>query len=342
MRRHASAALIAMLALPALALAAPDPDDVQRARQARARAVGRVRALTAEADRLTGRYRALGARADRAAASLIDAYRAELELEGQLAGARQLLSRRANAAYRAGPGAMLAVLLDSVSPGDFLASEELLERTIYADIRRASDVLERSEEASRLRLDVERRRAAVLASYRKLNELRDLIDRQLELAAATARRAGLRFAAVRAARQRFLKEQAALAKAIGGSGVDQSDLLALLGPNKGRGCDIPPKLRLTDRTISGTASWYGWEFAGRPTATGAMFDPRLFTAAHKSLPLNSFLRVRWNGGCAIVLMNDRGPYHGDWVFDLAQAPARYLGYERAGTAEVEADILVRR
>jgi rare lipoprotein A len=116
----------------------------------------------------------------------------------------------------------------------------------------------------------------------------------------------------------------------------------LLGPSRGRGCTVPPKLRLTGNAIAGTASWYGEEFAGQPTATGAIFDPSLFTAAHKTLPLNSFIRVRWNGKCATLLVNDRGPFHGDWMLDLSQAAAAYLGYERSGTARVQADLLARR
>ena len=52
--------------------------------------------------------------------------------------------------------------------------------------------------------------------------------------------------------------------------------------------------------------------------------------------------MRWNGRCAILLVNDRGPFHDDWILDLSQAAARYLGYERSGTAEVTADLLARR
>lgn len=341
-RRYAPALLLLAVALPAAALAAPSREEVKEARRARERAAGTVRELTGEIGQLTARYRALGARADQAAARLIDAYRRELALQASLAGARTTLNQRANAAYRAGPAAIVQVFLDSRSPADFLASSELLERTIYADIERATEILEDSEDAALLRAEVERQRMGVLARYRELQALRGEIEARLDQAEAAARQAGLRFAKVRHARKAFLEEQAALTEAIGGTGVDQSELLALLGPNRGRGCDIPPKLARTGKEISGTASWYGWEFAGRPTSSGAIFDPRLFTAAHKTLPLNSFIRVRWNGRCATVLVNDRGPFHADWILDLSQAAAEYLGYDRAGTAQVQADILRRR
>ena len=89
--------------------------------------------------------------------------------------------------------------------------------------------------------------------------------------------------------------------------------------------------------MQGIASWYGPGFAGRPTASGAIYDPRLFTAANKELPLNSFLRVHFNGRCAVVLVNDRGPYAPGRVFDLSQATAEYLGL---GLNFVTADVLI--
>src|SRR5439155_12779512 len=120
----------------------------------------------------------------------------------------------------------------------------------------------------------------------------------------------------------------------------EAKLLALLGPSGGRGCAVPSGLRQTGQTISGDASWYGDDFAGQPTASGAIFDPSLFTAAHRTLPLGVFLRVQYDGRCAIVLVNDRGPY-GNYqrIIDLAHGPAEYLG---VGVAHVTADVLVPR
>ena len=126
----------------------------------------------------------------------------------------------------------------------------------------------------------------------------------------------------------------------GPAAEQQAKLLALLGPAGGRTCAIPNGLRDTSRTISGVASWYGPHFAGGPTASGAEFDPSLFTAAHRTLPLGVFLRVHFESRCAIVLVNDRGPY-GNYhrIIDLARAPASYLGL---GVGHVTADVLVPR
>ena len=114
----------------------------------------------------------------------------------------------------------------------------------------------------------------------------------------------------------------------------------MLGPDGGRGCDIPPKLQETGETFSGLASWYGDELAGDPTATGAIFDPDLFTAAHRTLPLPSFLHVTYQGRCATVLVNDRGPYITERLLDLSEGAATYLGFAGSGVAEVTAEVLV--
>ncbi|MEE4348628.1 MAG: septal ring lytic transglycosylase RlpA family protein [Pacificimonas sp.] len=86
----------------------------------------------------------------------------------------------------------------------------------------------------------------------------------------------------------------------------------------------------------GEASFYGSELAGNPTATGEIFDPEKLTAAHRSLPLGSQVRVTnlRNGERVRVRINDRGPYHGNRVIDLSTAAARSIGMLNAGVAPV--------
>ena len=84
------------------------------------------------------------------------------------------------------------------------------------------------------------------------------------------------------------------------------------------------------------ASYYGGDFAGRPTASGEIFDPELLTAAHRTLPLGSILEVTdaLSGRSVVVRVNDRGPFHGDRVIDLSEAAARQIGLIEAGTGRV--------
>lgn len=91
-----------------------------------------------------------------------------------------------------------------------------------------------------------------------------------------------------------------------------------------------------DYDMVGMASWYGGEFGGSPTANGERFDPGRMSAAHKTLPLPSYVEVTAldTGRTITVRVNDRGPFAGNRVIDLSQAAARALGVERSGTARV--------
>ena len=87
----------------------------------------------------------------------------------------------------------------------------------------------------------------------------------------------------------------------------------------------------------GTASWYGWEFHGRKTSSGPPFNMFDLTAAHKSLPLPTYVRVTNlnNGRSTVVKVTDRGPFVGTRLIDLSYAAADRLGMLGRGTAPVE-------
>lgn len=92
---------------------------------------------------------------------------------------------------------------------------------------------------------------------------------------------------------------------------------------------------------TGEASYYGRGFAGRPTANGERFNPSEMTAAHRSLPFGTRLRVTnvRNGKAVVVRVNDRGPYAGDRILDLSQGAAERIGMITSGTAQVRIDVL---
>lgn len=93
---------------------------------------------------------------------------------------------------------------------------------------------------------------------------------------------------------------------------------------------------------TGEASYYGNELAGNPTASGERFDPEKLTAAHRTLPLGSRVRVTnsRNGESVVVRVNDRGPYHGNRVIDLSAGAARTIGLIGSGTGRVSLALLV--
>ena len=87
----------------------------------------------------------------------------------------------------------------------------------------------------------------------------------------------------------------------------------------------------------GIASWYGYKFHGRHTSSRERYDMCAFTAAHKTLPLPSYVRVTNldNGRSVVVRVNDRGPFHAGRIIDMSYAAATRLDMKHTGTARVE-------
>lgn len=94
-------------------------------------------------------------------------------------------------------------------------------------------------------------------------------------------------------------------------------------------------------TQRGIATWYGNKYHGKPTASGELYDMYKMTAAHPTLPIPSYARVRnvANGRELIVRINDRGPFHSERIIDLSYAAARQLGILEGGNATVEVERL---
>mgnify|MGYP001047196233 CR=1 FL=1 len=91
----------------------------------------------------------------------------------------------------------------------------------------------------------------------------------------------------------------------------------------------------------GHASWYGQKFHGHLTANGEVYDMYEMTAAHKTLPLPSFVRVTnlKNDKQIVVRVNDRGPFHSGRVIDLSYAAALKLGVLKTGVTDVQLDVI---
>jgi len=93
----------------------------------------------------------------------------------------------------------------------------------------------------------------------------------------------------------------------------------------------------------GIASWYGSDFHNKRTANGERYNMRAITAAHRTLPLPSIVKVTnlENGRSIIARVNDRGPYVKNRIIDLSQKGAELLGYRNQGTAKVKVEILAK-
>ncbi len=108
-------------------------------------------------------------------------------------------------------------------------------------------------------------------------------------------------------------------------------------PNKN--VSVPKK---NNKTIyTGISSFYGKDFHGKLTANGEIFDMYGLTAAHKTLPLNTIIRVTntENGKSLILRINDRGPYVEGRILDCSYGAAKKLGFDIQGTTQVKIEVI---
>jgi rare lipoprotein A len=104
---------------------------------------------------------------------------------------------------------------------------------------------------------------------------------------------------------------------------------------------LMPRHDLTPLQLTGLASYYGSKFHAKRTASGERFDNNALTAAHKTLPFGSRVKVinPRNGLSVIVRINDRGPFVKGRIIDLSKAAARKVGLSHQGTLPVRLEIL---
>ncbi|HUO24239.1 MAG TPA: septal ring lytic transglycosylase RlpA family protein [Candidatus Aquilonibacter sp.] len=126
---------------------------------------------------------------------------------------------------------------------------------------------------------------------------------------------------------------------------------AAQGPNNSEATPAPDSsIRNTPRIRNqakghpyqvGTASWYGEDFEGKPTASGENYDMYDMTAAHPTLPLGTYVKVTnmHNGRAVVVRVNDRGPIVPGRIIDLSYGAARALHFEKRGLQRVRLDLV---
>jgi peptidoglycan hydrolase CwlO-like protein len=325
--------VVLLLGAPAAAQTMSD------ARQARAEAEAEIEEISGDFGALSAQYAKVQTKAGIAAARLVDGLMIQSDLEAEAASSRALLDGRADAIYRAGPAAFMDVLLGSTGPGDFLARQELVERALDEGVEDAAAAVQARDDAGDLVGELEDARAELVLHQTRLQEIRTLMEIRLAELQADLDAADMRIAELERQRQQLFDAAALEQHYLNLIEVDGelAELLEMLGPTGGQGCEIPSALESTGQVFSGESSFYGEEFAGNPTAIGHIFNPALFTAAHRTLPLPSFLHVRYGSRCVTVLVNDRGPYVDGRILDLSEGAAKYLGLP--GIGDVRCEIL---
>lgn len=116
---------------------------------------------------------------------------------------------------------------------------------------------------------------------------------------------------------------------------------AAVGPQSAPDRDVTDSIAPIGTKIRGQASFYGKEFAGRPTSNGEPYDPDLLTCAHRTLPFGTRLKVDYpkKGLSTTVRVNDRGPHKDGRILDLSRAAADELGLTADGVGTVEAEVV---
>jgi rare lipoprotein A len=117
--------------------------------------------------------------------------------------------------------------------------------------------------------------------------------------------------------------------------------IGCFGQNVDSGASAPTAAGPKNPVETGIASWYGPEFAGKPTASGELFDPKALTAAHPTLPFGTWVRItnKNNGKQVTVRINDRGPFVANRSIDLSQAAAERLDMGKTGIIPVTLEVL---
>lgn len=235
---------------------------------------------------------------------------------------------RAIAAYKAGPGEDLALLLSTRTIDDFFTVVEVQRRAAAEDQEALEALRSTKEAAERIQAEIDERKQDLLRRSARLDAIAAEIEPRLD-----QRRLLLSELAADVAR---LEEQArAAAEEAPRPDVAFLDLLQPSGPAPG----IPDGFAGTGVSFEGIASWYGPGFEGNHTASGDIFDSSLFTAASLDLPLGTWLYVTHGGRGVVVLVNDRGPYIDDRVLDLSRAAAEAIGI--TGLGWIEAEVLIK-
>lgn len=342
-------------ALAALALAAGAAASASAARD--------QAALRAEERRLDAREAAVAARlADGEARLAVGRARLEAARERYRA-ARTGLERRLVALYAEPEPDPVVELLLGGDLGDVTARLDLLEalgrrdralvaghRAALAELRRAEAAARRDKEA----LAAERRRAADAHAGAASRLAAALRRARRERAAAAVRAAAMPPATEPAPAPGGggigLSAALLAARALPGSApvdaatglpIDLTPAPAGPAPTRayprigvvGPAAGLPPPG--TFPTAQAVASWYGPGFERARTASGEPFDPRAFSAASRTLPFGTLLRVGYGGRSVIVRVNDRGPFVPGRDLDLSQAAAAELGMPGVATVSVE-------
>ncbi|MCA1831897.1 MAG: septal ring lytic transglycosylase RlpA family protein [Actinomycetota bacterium] len=345
-RRLVAIAVLACLAAgrlisPALSSPASDVNDARE----------RTAAVQADLDSLMTKYRDAAFAADDAAEESLRLRLAVQQARVAESESQSSYDDRVSQIYMAGPGVMMEVALGARTLADLDAMLPYVRESLTIGQTQVRELQSRHAATVSLAQQAESAERAAIAAERRYRIIREELESRVlaaERALQAAELAASKAAVAKARKSLFTIEHAAanwrelIDKALKNRRHARGEAAfaaasPYLGPRAD--CSIPNGLHPTGEHLAGEASWYGAGFAGRSTASGAVYDPRRYTVAHKTLPLGVFLLIKSDGRCVVSFLNDRGPYVEPRILDLSWASAQAV--DLSGVEHVEAAVLVR-
>ncbi len=254
--------------------------------------------------------------------------------EDQYNRSLQIFDGRLTQIYKLGENEDYAVLVSSDNFGDAVSRISYLASISENDQRLVDRVREQAQLVQSLHQQIDNIKQNQARGFNDLLNQRGQLQSQIDTGVRNIDAAQAQLAQAQAREQakeagRLAREAAASADRFTADGMDGGTPIVV-------GDSQPDGLQPSGVILRGVASWYGPGFNGQHTADGENYDMFAYTAASKTLPFGTWLKVTFNDRSVFVRINDRGPYVGDRILDLSYASAQAIGLTGIGyvTAEI--------
>ncbi|MHB8922308.1 MAG: septal ring lytic transglycosylase RlpA family protein [Thermoleophilia bacterium] len=270
---------------------------------------------------------------DQQRGNLADANARLREAEDRYHASVTRFGERISAIYKLGEGEFYAVLLSSDNFSDTVSRLSYLGTISENDRKIINRVRAQEQEVRELHDRVDAIKQSSAADYDMM------LQRRMQLQSGIASgqsRIDSDFSSLTETR---IREQEEAARRATEQTYYQDDAFSLyggvMGPSMQVGSGPPAGLQASGIILRGQSSWYGPGFNGNHTANGEIYNMYAMTAAHKTLPFGTWLKVTYNGRSVFVRINDRGPYVGARILDLSAGSAQAIGLTGVGYVQAE-------
>ena len=257
-------------------------------------------------------------------------------LEEGIAHSREALDRQVNFIYRSSRLGYLEMVFAAQNLAEFADALNMIDILANHDAQTVEDLRIQTAqlEATLADLnDLRQQQASIEAAKRsEAQAAQRLLEEQQAYVGSLNRQVQ---EALQAEQDRQNREAATSAAAPSGSNRASGESASSSGGGSSSGAG---GYVATGMTFTGIASWYQ---IGTRTANGERFNPDAMTAAHKTLPFGTLVRVTFRGNSVVVRINDRGPFTGGRIIDLSRGSAAAIGLKSAGIGTVQVEVVQR-